>query len=182
VRGPQRDGTNAFTLARFEIPRLCRFNGWAIFMDGADMVCRADIAELWSMRDYSKCVQVVQHDEYKTKHPRKYVGTGMEAENFNYPRKNWSSVMLMNCAHPDWRRAEDPKKSQWGPYLQQFGWTDRIGSIEPEWNWLVDEFGPNPDAKVLHWTAGIPAFDHYMHAPMADEWFKARAKVTQATA
>jgi hypothetical protein len=178
VRAEQRDGSNAFTYARFAIPRMCDYNGWAIFMDGSDMVCVGDIAELWDMRDHSMCVQVVKHD-YKTRHPRKYVGTQMEAANEDYLRKNWSSVMLINCAHPDWRYARVGKS---GSYLHRFEFTDRIGTLPAEWNWLVDEAGPNADAKVLHWTAGIPAFPHYKDAPMAAEWFKAHALANQVTA
>jgi lipopolysaccharide biosynthesis glycosyltransferase len=41
------------------------YSGWAIFADG-DMVCQADISELWALRDDSKAVQVVKHD-YQTK-------------------------------------------------------------------------------------------------------------------
>jgi hypothetical protein len=39
---------------------------------------------------FNKAVAVVKHD-YKTKHRRKYIGTPLEADNADYPRKNWSS-------------------------------------------------------------------------------------------
>jgi lipopolysaccharide biosynthesis glycosyltransferase len=72
------------------IPELMNFAGFAIFVDAADMLCRGDLTELWSMRDKNFAVQVVKHD-YRTKHPRKYVGTELEADNQDYPRKNWSA-------------------------------------------------------------------------------------------
>jgi hypothetical protein len=175
VHGKQRDGTNAFTYARFMVPRMQHFADWALFVDGSDMVCLGDIAELWAMRDYRSSVQVVPH-AYATKHPRKYVGTPMEADNRDYPRKNWSSVMLMNCAHPDWRYLDVANMT--GDKLHRFEWTDRVTSLPMEWGWIVDEYGPNPDAKLLHWTAGIPAFEHYKNAPMADQWWKAFNNVT----
>lgn len=163
LSGPQKDGTNAFTYARFEVPKLCGYEGWAIFADGCDMVCRSDISELWAMKDGRKAVLVVQHD-YQTKHPRKYVGTPMEANNYNYPRKNWSSLMLINCAHPAWQEVDHcPHRFRWLP-------DSEIGSLPMEWNWLADEQGENANAKLLHWTAGIPAFEHYKDAPMADVW------------
>ncbi|SRR5258706_3749759 len=56
------DGTNAFTLSRFKIPELCSYSGWAIWMDGSDMLCLSDLKDLWEMRDESKAIQVVQHD------------------------------------------------------------------------------------------------------------------------
>jgi hypothetical protein len=147
-------------------------------MDGCDMVCLADIVELWALRDPSMCVQVVQN-HYQTKHPRKYIGTRMESDNEDYPRKNWSSVMLMNCEHPDWYQV---RPTMPGSYLHRFEFTKDIGELPAEWNVLVDEMPYNEGAKILHWTAGIPAFDRYATAPMAHVWFQERAKVTQATA
>ena len=45
-----------------------------------------------------------------------------------------------------------------------------IGELPPEWNVLVDEGQPSDGAQVLHWTAGIPAFDHYKDTDCADLW------------
>ena len=49
---------------------------------------------------------------------------------------------------------------------------DLIGEIPKVWNWLPDEFGPNKDAKLLHWTLGTPCFHEFAHAPMAEEWHR----------
>ncbi len=178
-----RDGTNAFILTRYLIPFLQNFNGWALFCDGADMICKGDIAELYAYRDYRKAVQVVPHN-YQTKHPRKYVGTKMEADNVMYARKNWSSVMLINCSHGAWRDFT-PEFVQDTPSMElhQFKHIpDRhIGALPDEWNWLADEYGENRDAKILHWTAGIPAWSNYRNAPHAADWFEAAKMVTHAT-
>lgn len=174
----QRDGTNKFIYLRFLVPYLQGYKGWAIFADGCDMVVKGDIAELWAMRDHRKAVMVAKHD-YQTKHTRKYVGTEMEADNSDYPCKNWSSLMLINCQHPDWIeiRPEVVKRSE-GSYLHRFMFLDPalVGGLPLEWNWLADEYGENPQAKLLHWTAGIPAWDHYANAPHADEWRAAHAR------
>jgi hypothetical protein len=179
-----RDGTNGFIYLRFLIPFLMNYQGWAIFMDGADMVMQGDIKELADLYDPFKAVQVVKHD-YKTKHPRKYVGTQMEAANGDWPKKNWSSVMLINCAHFAWRgMTPETVAGMPGSHLHRFTFIheeERIGALPVEWNWLADEYGPNPDAKLLHWTAGIPGFPHYATAPEADKWFKAHAKANYAT-
>ncbi len=180
----QRDGTNAFIYTRFLIPFLQDFRGWAVFADGADMILKADISELWALRNDYKAVQVVKHD-YKTKHPQKYVGTGMEARNDDYPRKNWSSLMLINCAHFAWRQmTPENVEKMTGPELHRFSWMrdEVIGELPPVWNWLADEYGPNPDAKLLHWTAGIPAWPHYANAPHADDWAAEAMRVTHAIA
>lgn len=175
----QRDGTNHFVYTRFLIPFLQNFRGWAIFADGSDMVCKDDIAELWVLRDHHKAVQVVKH-EYQTKHRRKYVGTPMEAPNEDYPCKNWSSLMLINCAHFAWREMLPERVTQMsGRELHTFSFIepDRVGELPREWNWLADEFGENPEAKLLHWTAGIPAWKHYENSPHADDWRAAHQRV-----
>ncbi len=178
-----RDGTNAFIYTRFLIPFLQDFKGWALFVDGSDMMMRADVSELWALRDHYKAVQVVQHD-YKTKHPRKYVGTKMEAPNHDYPRKNWSSVMLINCGHYAWRQMtpENVEKMS-GPELHRFSWMrpEFVGALPVEWNWLADEYGPNDQAKLLHWTAGTPAFERYAQAPHANEFFLQLKQVNHVT-
>lgn len=181
--GGHRDGSNAFAYTRFLVPHIQLFQGWAMFCDGADMVMRADIAELWEHRDLYAAVQVVKH-EYQTKHPRKYVGTQMEADNRDYPRKNWSSVMLINCSHYAWRQMTPGRVSHLtGAELHGFEWVgdQYLKALPAEWNWLVDEYGPNADAKLLHWTAGIPGFSHYFDAPMAEEWYRYKKLIDYAT-
>ena len=179
-----RDGTNGFIYLRFLVPYLMGYQGWAIFADGADMVMQADIAELAALYDPFKAVQVVKHS-YTTKHPRKYVGTAMEADNGNWPRKNWTSLMLINCGHYAWRDLTPEKVATLpGSYLHRLSFiTDetRIGELPAEWNWLADEYGANGDAKLLHWTCGIPAFEHHKSAPMSYVWFKANARANHAT-
>jgi hypothetical protein len=170
--GDVKEGTNQFTLSRFLIPHLEGYKGWAIFADGADMLCRGDLYELAQQYDPWKAVQVVRHS-YATKHPRKYVGTAMESENKDYPRKNWASLMLINCGHFAWRKLT-PEYLRTASPLQilSFDWLhdSEIGDLSVEWNWLADEYGENRLAKLVHWTAGVPGFEHYKDAPHADEW------------
>lgn len=172
-RETHHDGSNAFIYSRFLTPYLSGFEGWAIFADG-DMVCRADIARLWSLRDASKAVQVVQHD-YRTKAHDKYLGN----KNQDYPRKNWSSLVLWHCGHPKHRvLTPDFLMAQSGAYLHRFSWLDdaEIGSLPAEWNWLTTEYPDNYDAALLHYTLGTPCFKDYQHAEMADEWHNCHAR------
>jgi hypothetical protein len=141
-------------------------------MDGSDMLCMADVNELLELWDPYMAVQVVKH-EYSTRHPRKYVGSAMEADNGDYARKQWASMMIINCSHFAWRNVtpEFVRRTTPMDLLQlRFIEDNRIGELPIEWNWLADEFGPNHQAKVLHWTAGIPAFEAHADAPMAREW------------
>jgi hypothetical protein len=165
------DGSNHFIYSRFLVPHLMNYQGWAIFMDG-DMLLRDDINKLWELRDESKAVQVVKH-EYKTRLTEKYLG----AKNEDYPRKNWSSVILWNCSHPA-NAVVTPEfvQSATGAQVHRFTWLDDslIGELPIVWNWLPDEFGANPDAKLLHYTLGTPSFHEFATTPMGDEWHKER--------
>lgn len=163
------DGSNQFIYTRFLIPHLMNYHGWALFIDG-DMVARDDIAKLWALRDESKAVMCVQHD-YKTKTQTKYLGS----VNQDYPRKNWSSVVLWNCGHRANRVVTpDFVAKGTGAQLHRFTWLDDslVGALPVEWNWLPDEFGANPAAKLLHWTLGAPCFHEYADVPMANEWHR----------
>ena len=165
------DGSNQFIYSRFLVPHLMGFKGWAIFIDG-DMIVRGDIVELWNLRKSDKDVMVVKHD-YKTRMTEKYLG----AKNEDYPRKNWSSVILWNCSnHPIQRLTPAFIEKSTGAELHRFSWIDddRIGELPPEWNWLPDEYGSNPDAKLLHYTLGTPCFHEFATTNMADEWHRER--------
>ena len=165
------DGSNHFIYTRFLVPHLQQYNGWAIFIDG-DMIVRGDIAELWDQQNYHKDVLVVKHD-YKTRMPVKYLG----AKNEDYPRKNWSSVILWNCSSfPNRKLTPEFIQKSTGSELHRFTWLDdeRIGELPKEWNWLPDEYGPNPDAKLLHYTLGTPCFHEFAATPQGDEWHRER--------
>ena len=163
------DGSNQFIYSRFLVPHLMGYTGHAIFMDG-DMIVRGDIVELWEQRSAYYDVQVVKHD-YKTKMTEKYLG----AKNENYPRKNWSSVILWNCnSHPNRRLTPEFVQQSTGAQLHRFTWIDdsRIGELPPEWNWLPDEYGANLNAKLLHYTLGTPCFHEFATTPQSDEWHR----------
>lgn len=165
------DGSNAFIYSRFLVPHLMNYKGWAIFADG-DMVCVGDIARLWNLRDNDKAVMVVKHD-YQTKAREKYIGTSMQTVNQNYPRKNWSSVILWNCGHPA-NAVLTPLRvmDSTGRMLHRFEHLtdDLIGSLPKTWNWLSQEQGPNPEAQLIHYTLGVPGIKHYENCDQASFW------------
>lgn len=176
-------GSNSFTASRFLVPYLAGFEGHAIFVDGSDMLCLGDIAQLDELFDSTKAVQVVKHETYISRHERKYVGTSMECVQSNYPRKNWASVMIMNCAHPTWSFFTPGILKEINSIdMLQFKYfkDEEIGDIPQAWNVLVDENQPNRDAKILHYTAGIPTFPHYKNARRSKDWFSEFEEMTQS--
>jgi lipopolysaccharide biosynthesis glycosyltransferase len=164
------DGSNSFIYSRFLTPSLFDFQGWAIFADG-DMICQDDIAQLWALRDETKAVMCAKHD-YRSKVQQKYLGN----KNQDYPRKNWSSVVLWNCGHPD-NRILTPEfvQNKSGSFLHRFSWLkeDQIGEIDLSWNWLTTEYPDNYKAKLLHFTLGTPCFEDYWSCEMSEEWHSA---------
>ena len=163
------DRSNDFVYSRFLIPFLNNFNGWALFVDG-DMICQSDIKELFDLRDDSKAVMVVKHN-YETKQEKKYLGNINE----NYPRKNWSSVILWNCNHSKHKILTPTFVSeQTGKFLHRFSWLEDkdIGELPLEWNWLAIEYEDNTKAKIIHYTLGTPCFSDYKNTAMAEIWYK----------
>ncbi len=157
--------TTEFSFSRFLVPWLCGYEGWALFCDG-DMICQADVAELWALRDAHFKVQVVKR---QTQHvtATKFLGRSQSA----YPRKNWSSVMLFNCARC---RVLTPEYVNAAPGLDLHGfkWIDDadIGELPGAWNHLVGVDAPRGDAKIIHYTLGMPFFRGFAECEFAGEW------------
>ena len=165
-----------FSFSRFLTPWLAGYEGWAVFMD-CDMLMRADIAELWTLRDERYAVQVVKH-VHVPKEDVKFLG----AVQTKYEKKNWSSVMLMNCAKC---RALTPEyvNTATGLQLHQFKWLGDdglIGGLPHGWNHLVGYDKPDPAAKLAHFTIGGPWFPEYVKSEFADEWFRERDEMLSA--
>jgi len=162
-----------FSFSRFLVPYLSNYEGWSIFMD-CDMLMRADIAELWALRDDKYSVMVCKHD-YQPKEDVKFLGQVQT----KYEKKNWSSLMMFNNAKC---RALTPDyvNTRTGLELHQFKWLDsddQIGSIPIVWNYLVGVYDKDPNAKMVHYTEGGPYFTDYRDSDYSDEWFAARDRV-----
>ncbi len=167
VRERNNLSSTEFSFSRFIIPHLMNYQGWAVFMD-CDQLMKADIAELWRLRDDKYAVQVCKHD-YVPKSQVKFLGQVQTV----YPKKNWSSFMLMNCKKCS-ALTPDYVNSASGLELHQFKWLeseDLIGDLPLEWNWLADEYDCKPDVKNIHYTEGGPWFEGYGNCDYADDWF-----------
>ena len=157
-----------FAFSRFLVPSLMNYEGWALFMD-CDMLMTADIAELWALRDDRYAVQVCKHD-YVPKNTTKFLGQVQTV----FPKKNWSSFMLMNCAKCK-ALTKDFVETATGLQLHQYKWLeseDLIGELPLQWNWLAEEYEWTPDVKNIHYTEGGPWFKEYATTDYAEDWFK----------
>ena len=137
----KRRGLTEFTFSRYLVPWLMDYQGVGLFMDADVLV----IGDIWD---------ILQHN---TGDPICVVK--------NKQRFEWTSVMLFNCARcttltPDYIETEQP---------QSLAWPESIGALPGEWNHLVGYDPPNPEARIVHFTMGIPHFPETEH--VADgEW------------
>ena len=156
-----------FSFSRFLVPWMCGYEGWAIFSD-CDMLVLDDVARLWALRDERYAVQVVKH-VHVPKEDTKFLG----AVQTKYEKKNWSSVMLMNCAKCTALTPEYVNTAS-GLELHQFKWLagdHLIGELPHAWNHLVGYDAPRADASLVHFTIGGPYFKEYENCEYAKQWF-----------
>jgi lipopolysaccharide biosynthesis glycosyltransferase len=166
-----------FSFSRFLTPYLAGYEGWAVFMD-CDMVMLEDIARLWELRDERFAVQVVKH-VHVPKEDVKFLGHAQT----KYEKKNWSSVMLMNCARCKALTPEYVNTAS-GLELHQFKWLGDdalIGALPSRWNHLAGYDAPRADAALVHYTIGGPWFAEYRDCEYAPEWFQEREAMLSAS-
>ena len=159
-----------FTFTRFLVPHLMNYQGWAVFVD-CDFIFTDDIAKLFKQAEQTDfAVMVVQHN-YQPTNSIKMDGKAQH----QYPRKNWSSMILWNCGHPS-NQFMTPEivNNATGAFLHRFNWLkdEEIGSLSPEWNWLVDWYQEPQDGvpKAIHYTNGGPWFPNYLNCEYGGNW------------
>lgn len=163
-----------FTYTRFLVPYLCNYEGIALFLD-SDMLCFADIKQILPESN-QKALYVVKHIHEPTE-PTKMGGLPQSP----YPRKNWSSLMLMNCSKLKLWTKEFVENAT-GKQLHRFeGIPDEeIEGLNPYWNcldWFVENY-----TKILHYTSGGPWIDspECKNHPYAKLWWDAFYRYAQS--
>lgn len=140
----KRRGLTEFTFSRYLAPWLSNYDGECIFLD-ADMLCLGDIYELAEIgRSNQKALSVVK----------------------NKQRFEWPSLMYFNsyqCRELTPEYIEEGK-----PHTLE--WCSDIGELPSEWNHIVGYDVPRKDAKLVHFTAGIPCFTETRHCEYSNEW------------
>lgn len=140
-----RRGLTDFTYSRYLPPFLCGYKGVSVFMD-ADMLCLGNVHELAGYVDGSSDVYVVKNKE----------------------RFEWPSLMVFDnekCSTLTPEFVDDPQHNMF-----DFGWADSIGELPPEWNHCVGYDEPK-EAKLVHYTMGIPHFEETRDCEYSKEWW-----------
>lgn len=163
-----------FANTRFMVPRLA-LGGWALFMD-SDVVVHGDLAELFALADPKCAVMCVKHSGASGAFGG---GSKMDGQaQTYYHRKNWSSVMLWNCSHPSNHcLTHEMLNATPGRDLHRFFWLadEEIGTLPPEWNWLVGIQERPAAPKIAHYTLGGPWLSGWSGGPHDSEWLDAKA-------
>tara|TARA_Y100000310_G_scaffold334512_1_gene414485 strand:- start:49 stop:795 length:747 start_codon:yes stop_codon:yes gene_type:complete len=159
-----------FTFTRFLVPFLTGRHGWAIFMD-CDMMIREDIYKLWDLRDDKYAVMCVKHQHVPDDGRKMF-----NQVQTRYSRKNWSSVMMINCGHERHRDLSlGDVNTRSGSWLHNFSWCNGeaekyIGEIPEAWNWLDGHSSSDIDPSNVHMTRGGPWIPEWQEVAFADEW------------
>lgn len=163
-----------FTYTRFFVPHLQNHQGWALFCD-CDFLWLADIKGLVDLIDDRYAIMCVHHDH----RPREETKMDNQLQT-QYPRKNWSSMVLYNCGHPaNLALTAAVANTETGAYLHRFQWLedDLIGAVPETWNWL-EGWCQKPETghpNVVHMTRGGPWFDEWREVDYADLWLAEEA-------
>ena len=175
TRPQDERASTPFSLTRFLIPSLCGFRGAAVFCDGSDMLMTRDVYELVGQTSLSCPVWCVQHDYHPRQAPKFF-----DQAQHDYPRKNWSSVMVFHCGECT-NLNQGAANTLEPSSLHQLLWArqDRIGSLPLEWNWLAgedeyrwDNFERPP--ALIHYTLGLPVVPGAIKTEFDNLWFSER--------
>jgi hypothetical protein len=146
----KRQGLTPFTWSRFLVPWLCDYEGDGLFLD-ADMACLGDVAELMEhTKDLSYAAWV-------SKNEKKF---------------EWASAIFFECDHPS-NRILTPEYIETARALHGMQWLkdDEVGDLPREWNHLAGYDAPDaPDAKMVHFTQGLPIYEETKGSPYREEW------------
>lgn len=173
-----RRGLTEFTFSRFLVPYLCGYRGFGMFLD-SDMLCLGDVYDLVALA----LAQFLAHEKAQTKDlsPRDEAAwdsaKGAQVAVVDHPKRLFerpSMMVFQNVAcrmlTPEWVQNEANN-----PYALE-SWAPMICHLPPEWNHLVGYDAPNPDAKLVHYTMGIPCWPETQNCEFAKEWHKEAAK------
>ena len=169
---PADKASTEFSLTRFLTPYLAAHDGWSIFVD-CDFLVTRDILGVLDKADPAKALYCVQHD-YTPANAVKMDGK----QQTTYPRKNWSSFMLFNGAHPKVKALTPVVVNTSTPaHLHRLSWLEDadIGELDLTWNFLEGEYRRPPQIPAcIHYTNGGPWFDNWQEVDYAAEWIAER--------
>lgn len=155
----KRRGLTDFTYTRWLVPWLCDYRGDALFID-PDTIVRGDVTEIRRITDVGMAATVVQ----------------------GKLKFEWASLIYFQCGSSACRTLTPEYVANEANHPSTFSWVPdgRLGALPAEWNHLVLYDEPNPAAKIIHYTAGIPCWPETAACDAAALWH-AEVKAALAT-
>ena len=165
-----RPFSTEFSFSRFLVPILGQLEArdWVLWCD-SDILFRADVCDLFDLADDRYACMVVKHDYHPLESRKMRAGQVQQ----DYPRKNWSSLILWNCHHPATQSLTTYEVNMMpGRWLHGLSWLsdDQIGALPEEWNWLQSWSDPALNARAVHFTLGTPDLRGSPETPWDAEW------------
>lgn len=145
-----RRGLTEFTFSRFLVPYLCDFEGVSVFID-SDFLCRGDVLTL-----AAHALANPESGVLVAKNPKL--------------RFEWASLMVFNnrlCGKLTPEFVQDEHNP-----LFDLAWAEQVGDLPSHWNHLVGYDGSNPEAKMVHYTQGIPCWPETKGCEHSKEWMQ----------
>ena len=138
----KRRGLTEVTYLRFLAPYLCDYQGWSLFLD-TDMLVLEDIAKLFELADDRHTIQLVKN------------------------KLRLDLILFNNAKCRELRPAviDDMSRDPFGLW-----WASSGGALPEEWNHCVGCDDPRNDAKLVHFTQGVPFFLDTEGTEYVDEW------------
>ena len=163
-----------FTYTRFLVPYLNNYKGIAVFCD-SDFLWQCDIYEEFlpyvneMLKEKLACM-CVKHDYVETK---SFKMDGLVQS--HYPRKNWSSLIIFNCGHPEvMNLSVENVNTQEAKWLHRYEWCEDelIGELPKTYNYLVGIYDDIEEPKVIHYTNGGPWHYETRNCQFSENWHK----------
>ncbi|MFQ5774199.1 MAG: hypothetical protein ACE5GS_06765 [Kiloniellaceae bacterium] len=163
-----RDGkpfSTAFSYTRFCVPLMEDYGARPVVFCDADMLWRADVAELMDLAGEA-AVACVKH-EHRPAEREKMTGNIQTV----YRRKNWSSLMVLRpsrCVGLTPYAVNNMPRD----WLHGLCWIDdaAIKGLPEAWNWLEGWSDPALEPRVVHFTRGTPDMPGYAGVAYGEEW------------
>lgn len=154
----KRRGLTEFTYSRFLVPYLSEYEGHSVFLD-SDMLCLGDIHELYALA----CVNELKQSTVESAEKPLSVHVVKNARRFEWP----SMMVFKNDACRVLTPAFIDSDSS---NLYDLAWAANVGELHRDWNQIVGYDAPNPNAKLIHYTQGIPCWPETKDCEFSDQW------------
>jgi len=152
----KRVGLTEFTYSRYLVPHLCGYGGSGLFLD-ADMLVLGDVCEL---DDFARSLT---YDLTINQKPLSVCVVKGE-QRFEWPSLMWFNNSMCTKLTPEYIETQKPQTFEWA--------TGGVGELPREWNHCVGYDKPRKDAKLVHFTQGIPCWPETQGCEYADEWLR----------